>query len=261
MVGKLMKYELKALYRVLLWFILAVVLLSGVTRIILEAALLGEGAEEGWNVGYFLSSFFSTSLWYLAVFALSVAGMIVCVVRYFRSLFTGEGYMTFSLPVTPTQLLLAKFFSALIVTLTCYAAIALSFFIAMPMDRVQQFWSDLSGALPQIFDALAAEPLFAFELVLLAIVCIPTSFLYLFLIAGIGQLFTKGRVIITIALYYGSSTALSTAFSMLLFPMIEFGAHSGHLLMWLFIIGILAFDVAAFFVTRYLLSRKVNLVV
>ena len=100
------------------------------------------------------------------------------------------------------------------------------------------------------------------EIVLLVIALIPMGLVYLFLILSIGQLFTKGRVIITIALYYGASFAIGTVLSILLIPILQLGfTLSGHIIIWAFILLFAAFDVVGFFVIRYILSHKVNLVV
>ena len=263
MVGKLMKYELRAIMRVLMWFMIAVALLSIAARGVFELQNAYGAADNGrWVVWRVLSSYSTASFWFCSLVALSVAGTVMCLVRYFKSLFTGEGYMTFSLPVTPTQLLVAKFLSALIVTVACEAEIVLSIFIALPTQAAASLMGELfSSIFPQLSAFFASEPLLAAELAVLSVVLIPAGLVYLFLIASIGQLFTKGRVIITIGLYYGASFALSLLLSIFLVPIVQLGVLSGHLVMWLFILGVAAFDVGGFFAIRYILSRKVNLVV
>lgn len=268
MVGKLMKHELRTIFRVLMWFMIAVVLLSVFARIAFELTdtqMPGDGTfvlEGPAEIGLILSTASTVLFWYFSVLALSVAGIVTVLVRYFKSLFTGEGYMTFSLPVTPTQLLIAKFLSALVVTVVCGTEIVLSALIAIPTQVIAELLSDLSLALPQISAFFASSPLLTVEIVLLVIAAIPTELVYLFLIASIGQLFTKYRVLITIGLYYGASFAIGILFSILLVPILQLGITvSGHLVMWAFILLLTAFDVGGFFVIRYILSHKVNLVV
>ena len=264
MVGKLMKHELRAIFRVLMWFMIAVALLSVLMRVTLELVhpFSGPVVVGSSAIGLTLMRFSITSFWYLSVAALSCAGSVMCLVRFFKSLFTGEGYMTFSLPVTPTQLLVSKFLSAFIVTISCLVEIALSVLIAVPFEEFSILWNDISFVLPEISAFLSAEPLFTTELVLLLVVMIPMGLVYLFLIASIGQLFTKGRVIITIALYYGASFLIGIVLSVLLIPLLQLGyTLSMHIVMWAFIALIAAFDVGGFFIIRYILSHKVNLVV
>ncbi len=266
MVGKLMKHELRAIFRVLMWFMIAVGLLSVLARIVFEMSanmdMEGVGPVSVGSVfGLALANLSTGSFWYLSVLALSVAGAVTCLVRYFKSLFTGEGYLTFSLPVTPTQLLVSKFLSALVVTVVCDAEIVLSVLIGLPTATFNSILETLSPLWPSLSAFLSSEPLLVVEFVLLAIVLIPTGLVYLFLIASVGQLFTKGRVIITIGLYYGSSFALGLLLSFFLIPIVQLGMISGHLVIWLFILLIAAFDVGGFFLIRYILKNKVNLVV
>ncbi len=262
-----MKHELRAIFRVLMWFMIAVALLSVLTRVTLELVHPLSGTVSGpvvgsAAIGLTLMRFSITSFWYLSVAALSAAGSVMCLVRFFKSLFTGEGYMTFSLPVTPTKLLVSKFLSAFIVTIACLLEIVLSVLIAFPFEEITILWNEISVALSEISAFLSMDPLFTTELVLLLVVMIPMGLVYLFLIASIGQLFTKGRVIITIALYYGASFLIGIVLSVLLIPLLQIGyVLSMHVVMWAFIVLIAAFDVGGFFIIRYILSHKVNLVV
>ncbi len=261
MVKKLMKHDLSAIYRVLVWFLLAAILLSVLVRVTLEVSLRLEPTQENYlPLGLMFASSASVTFWLLSMFALSYAGLILCAVRFFKSLFTGEGYMTFSLPATPTQLLVAKFLSSLIATLSCYAAIVLGVFIALPFQTVGGAMEALGSFFSEMFTYFSAEPFLAVEIVILLLLVIPMGLLYLFLVASIGQLFNKARVAITIALYYGSTFVVSFFFSFLLLPLTMTGANP-HVLLCLLIVLTAAFDVGSFFIIRYLLSRKVNLVV
>ncbi len=272
MVRKLMKHELRAILRVLMWFMLAVLLVSVLARVVFELvgrydiSLLPDEALPQENISMMLGTMFSAMsvgvFWFLSVTALLAAGTVMCLVRFFKSLFTGEGYMTFSLPVTPTKLLIAKFLSAFIVTVCCWCEVILSVFIVLPTNTLIPAMGTLFNVyLPYLFAFLASSPLLCVEAILLLLVLIPVGLVYLFLIASIGQLFTKGRVIITIALYYGVSFLLGNLLSFLLIPVLQLGMISEHLILWVAIVLIAAFDVGGFFVIRYLLSRKVNLVV
>lgn len=261
MVRKLMKHELLALFRILVWFMGAVMLLGILARISLELVNLVDTDAIGVNVGLTMSTTFSVMFWFFSIMALWYAALIVSVVRYFKSLFTGEGYLTFSLPVKPTQLLIAKFLSALIATAACVAVVILSCLVMLPSAA----WAGLGDALYSAFAAIrefvASEPLIVLEIILGFIAFLPAGLLYLYLVASIGQLFTKGRIVITIALYYAISFGMQIVFSILLFPIIQLALVSVHLVIWLGILLLIAFDVASFLVIRYILLNKVNLVV
>lgn len=258
MVRKLLKHELFALFRILVWFMGAVLLLGVLARI--ADALMPSDIQNTYGAGAFFAMSLVIVMHNSAVLALCFAAVLLSLVRFFRSLFTGEGYLTFSLPATPTQLLIAKFLGAFIATAACLVTAFVSELIAMPISD----WA-LFQLLPDLFALMGAyfssEPLVAVEIVLLIIALIPSELLYLYLVASIGQLFTKGRIPITIALYYGISFALSFFFTIFFLPMIELAFVSVHLVMWLLIAIVAGFDVGSFFFIRFILTRKVNLVV
>lgn len=258
MVGKLMKHELRAILRVLMWFMIAVALLSALVRIFAE---LDANVDLNDSITLAIAQTTATTFWYLSLFALGFAGTIMCLVRYFRSLFTGEGYMTFSLPVSPTKLLVAKFLSALVVTVACFAEIAVCLFIALSGRETQYLLEDLSAFFETVGEFYRSYPSLAAEATVLAVVAIPSEIVYLFLVASIGQLFTKHRVGITFFLYYASAFLLGMLSSLLLTPYILTANVSPHLLLCLGIVFVTAFDVGGFFIIRYILTRKVNLVV
>lgn len=253
-----MKHELRAIFRVLMWFMIAVALLSVLSRIIFE--LVARTGADNRISKIFLTTITSLFL-YGSILALELAGTLMCVVRYFKSLFTGEGYMTFSLPVTPGKLLVAKFLSALIVTVACSAEVILCFLVALPQSAIGGIWEGLTSLLPEIVQFYSEQPLLASEETLLFLVSIPSGIIYLFLVASIGQLFNKHRVGLTILLYYGSSFVIGILFSLLLVPFVALAETSLHLIFWLTIVLVTAFDVGGFFLIRYILNRKVNLVV
>lgn len=258
MVGKLMKYELRTLYRTLLWLMGAVLLLAVTVRLAgiwVDKALDGTEYPAAMSiiVGEILGVCFA-----IAVFALSISGVILCVKRFFKSLFTGEGYMTFSLPVTPTQLLLSKLLSSLVATFSCYAVLAVAFLIAGNSDVL--FGVYLFGSVSSWGEYFTAQPLYAVESVLLVLGQIPASLLFFFLMASIGQLFSKGRAGITIGLSLACAFVFSLLFGTLL-PAAVVWEMSDHVLMWIWIAVTYAFCVGSFFVIRYLLMHKVNLIV
>ena len=259
MVKKLLKHELFALFRTLAWFMGAVLLLAVLARIANALTPSDIGSSYGLGTTFAMTFVFIMYIW--GVIALCGAAVAVSLVRYFRSLFTGEGYLTFSLPASPTQLLVAKFLGAIIASVACVLTAFVSTFIAMPFS----VWAGIFEILPNIFAAIGAafssEPLVAIEVVILMILLIPSGLLYLYLVASIGQLFTKGRIPITIALYYGLSFVFSFVFTLFFLPIIEAAATSVHLIMWMLILIAAAFDVGSFFFIRFILSHKVNLVV
>lgn len=258
MVGKLMKHELLALFRILVWWIGAVLLLSVLMRLSYELIFIPLADGPYFNGTFVFLLFF---LWIFSLFALAFAAIFVSVARFFRSLFTREGYLTFSLPVTPTQLLVSKLLSAWIAYMACLAAIVLGIFIGVPMRGLTGNVEIISTLFSDIFASYLNDPLGMTERILFAVVSVPAGILYCDLVCCIAQLFTKRRILAFILILFGVSFAFSYLYALIVEPLIMLSNASAHLIAWIQIGVCLAFDVGAFFVIRFILTRKVNLVV
>lgn len=261
MVRKLMKHELFALFRVLVWWMGAALLLSVLVRLSYELIFLPNFSEQNAAFGGFT---FLCLAWIFALFALAFASVFVSAAQFFRSLFTGEGYMTFSLPVTATQLLLSKLFSAMIAFLSCMAAIVVSIFIVVPMQSYEAGTAGF-GLFPELLGDLIGsflrDPLTMTEKIFTLLLSVPAGILYFDLISSISQLFTKRRILVFVLFLFGVSFALSYVYALIFEPLIMLSNLSGHLFAWVKIALLAAFDVGAFFVIRFILTHKVNLVV
>ena len=134
MLGKLMKYELKATGRVLLPLYGAILLVS-----VLGAFSLERMSE--FEMGALLFVLVYTGL----CVALVVLTLVLIIQRFNRNLLKDEGYLMFTLPVSVHSLLFSKLFSAL---LWCalggcvgLLSIALMTMIAMDASQWGEFWA------------------------------------------------------------------------------------------------------------------------
>lgn len=218
MFGKLMKAEWRASRRAI-GALCAVVLISGALLGLLGNLLLRE--ENGnWQLPGFVNVLFSLlSVAAVLAVALSLAASVFYALwRYYRSRFTEEGYLTYTLPVNNHQLMLSSILASvleiLLVGLATVAAVAIAFGIfaaKLPWNEVDwgQVWSRfdelLSSLRPVVGDVL---------LVLLNIVlmCLATL-LTLMLAVTIGATAAKKHpVLLAIAVYYGLSLVRMAAY-------------------------------------------------
>ena len=218
MFGKLMKAEWRASRRVI-GALCAVVLISGALLGLLGNLLLRESSGS-WQLPGFVNVLFSLlSVAAVLAVALSLAASVFYALwRYYRSRFTEEGYLTYTLPVNNHQLMLSSILASvleiLLVGLATVAAVAVAFGIfaaELPWNEVDwgQVWSRfeelLHGLHPVVGDLL---------LVLLNIVlmCLATL-LTLMLAVTIGATAAKKHpVILAIAVYYGLSLVRMAAY-------------------------------------------------
>ena len=113
MLGKLFKYDMRALSRVCLPMVVLSLILTAL-GVLSMRVLAGFDSDEVLNmiVGFTLGSF--TGIAFIAAISLFVAGNIITYIRFYRNLFTNEGYLTFTLPVNSGQIYYSKLFSSLI---------------------------------------------------------------------------------------------------------------------------------------------------
>ena len=131
MFGKLMKAEWRASRRII-GALCAVVLISGALLGLMGNVLLWESSGS-WQLPGFVNVLFSLlSMTAVLAVTLSLAASVFYVLwRYYRSRFTEEGYLTYTLPVNNHQLMLSSILASvlemLLVALAAMAAVALAF--------------------------------------------------------------------------------------------------------------------------------------
>lgn len=210
MFGKLMKAEWRASRRVI-GALCAVVLISGALLGLLGNLLLRESSGS-WQLPGFVNVLFSLlSVAAVLAVALSLAASVFYALwRYYRSRFTEEGYLTYTLPVNNHQLMLSSILASvleiLLVGLATVAAVAMAFGIfaaELPWNEVDWglVWSrfrELLSLRPVVGDVL----LVLLNMVLMFL----ATLLTLMLAVTIGATAAKKHpVILAIAVYYGLS--------------------------------------------------------
>ena len=264
MVKKLLKHELYALFRILIFIAAAAVLFAVLSRVLIYVNMASyEKTAGNLTVVLFLVIFF----YIIAICALVTAAWALGISRFYKTLFTGEGYMTLSLPVTPMQLIWAKLLSSLIAMAFASVVSILSLGIFLIgwnsgiMESIGGVFGELFGLLAEF---LKNEPLYLVEYLILGIVSIPMSLLVVYAIICVGQMFTSRRGVLTVLIVFGVYTVSSLFNAFALTPLmnvfVDLGDVGTHLSLWLQIVMYVAVDVGCFFLVRYILKNKVNLI-
>lgn len=199
--------------------------------------------------------------------AVCCAGSVFFVIyRFYKSRFTDEGYLTFTLPVTHHQLLLSSIVNSILgimaVLLAAFAAAAIVvalFLIALPQEII---WADVVVSVSQVWDSiLNALEGHGGRIALSIGSGIATAFgelIVLMLAVTIGALIAKKhKIIAAVAVYYGIGMVQSFAYS--IFTMTA--ATSEDVTMLLGAPGLMGILIAVggYFLMHYLTSRKLNL--
>lgn len=103
MLGKLIKHEWKAIWK-LPTLVLAILLLATILCSFIFYLPFWKSSMEGLE---FLSTMVFL-IYYVVLISSSLAITFTLFSRFYKSMFTDEGYLTHTLPVTPRQLLLSK---------------------------------------------------------------------------------------------------------------------------------------------------------
>lgn len=196
MVKKLFKHELNAYWRIMLpmWGILLAIALFG--RII-----------QFFEFDHFVYDIVNGSsiLFYgIGVAVALVFPVVFAIIRFYKNLFTGEGYLSFTLPVTVSQHIVVKVLGALVMALLSLVAALVSLCVITAGDVLVELWKAGVYILNYLNGQIGAHLWwFMLEFVVLLLVALVGQALYYDTCISIGQLFRKNRVLAAVGVYFG----------------------------------------------------------
>lgn len=286
MFGKLLKHELGATGRTLAPLYGAVLILAGLTSLLARigrTGLTNPVLTQAGSGGLFKSNLLSllasvlSVLLLLGLFAVVIVTFVLHVTRFYRML-GDEGYLAFTLPVTPGQQLGAKLLSAQLWTLGavavmvgCVAMLIWASAIPMAADNSQE----VVGFVDLGF-ARSALVLGAFFLLML--LGMAAAYLMMYLSCAVGSQWPQNRMMASVITF----VVVGTALQILSLVGLAAFTFSGAMVPWLLwvtsgawtaaeigmsIAGIfgmlsailLVLDAVGFLATRWLLTKKLNL--
>ncbi len=215
MLGKLFKHEWKSIYKVgcILLILIAVDTFFGWLAFQSPMWKLVTGRSSHGGVSVFDIMSMMTLVLYMILLAGASFGILIYLgVHFYHSMYTDEGYLTFTLPVKKSRILLSKILAdglwMLIITLAVYASVAVLVGTVCNLFLSGGLWRYLSEFRWEILDLLRSE--FGFDVTLWAVILVISSivgpFCSLIILYGaisIGQLFPKHRVLMAIVSYAG----------------------------------------------------------
>ncbi len=214
MVRKLLKHEIAALGKLMFPVLCAVFGVGVFTRI------LQFFASD--SITYAIVETSSYVILFIAMFVSAILALIFGVVRYYKNLFTGEGYLTLTLPVTAAQHIWVKALVAVLFMTIAVATAVASLAIAFMGRDLADIWD----AFVYIWDLLVQQDINTTHIVFYIlegiILLIAYAFMMFFLYYScitIGQMAKKNRVMAAVGvyfLYYVITQILGTVFIILL---------------------------------------------
>lgn len=267
MLKKLYKHEFHSLFRSLLPIWAALIGFAVLSRL----TFLTDIDNNILNMARGLS----VTAYVLGIFAVFIVGLVIVVMRFYKNLLTHEGYLTFTLPFTPTQHIICKLVCGTVVMIIDFVVVICSLLVlGAGTEILGEILSDIRialTALPEYFSA-GQIALISSEVLLLLLLSPFQSLLMFYAAMALGQQFKNkvgGAAISYICLY----AAVQIITSLIMIP-ISFVTAGGmeeldnlinNSVMYLglffgFLIVVSAvLSIVYFVITRHFLTKKLNL--
>ena len=271
MVKKLLKYEFTAMLRKQLPLILIVLGTAALNRIL-------QFFESGHST-YQILFWSSAVLLAVSCVVLTAGTLWIIVSRFYKNMYTNEGYLTLSLPVTADQHLFCKLLTAVccsvIAVLTCMLAASLAMVWDMLWEVVKAgryLFRQAAGVIGK-----GHLSMYTLEFAIAMILNSCKTILVLYACVSLGQLGKKNknrpaRAVGFFFIYYFAVQALGTII-VIIFAVLELSgvleavgewiAHHArafiHLLLCFGILWSAGFSVLYYWICRHVLTKKLNL--
>ena len=291
MLRKLCKYEFRSIFRTIIPIYIVVIAVSIITSI--SIAMNVDYADVKYvdnsvqwaiemNLPYKLQHIFTfvMSLAYFAVMvALFVLTVVIILQRFYKGLLCDEGYLMFTLPVKPWQLITSKGITAFVMTILSGIVSCISIFIMMlgslpyPLKFLAELfslqnWVRIFG---QLNETVPMWGVYVLEFIILVIISSLASLYQIYASMAIGHLAKKNRILMSVVAYVAISMILSFVggifgvFSALTiqssqnYLSINAGEAFLHALLIFSVITSIIEFVVFFVITERILSKKLNL--
>ena len=269
MLGKLIKYDLKSLNRFLI-LIHALLLLSAfLIRFFLTGRIIS-GAPQA---NLFLA--LSMTLGFMIIMAVTFATAIIICVRFYKNLFSDEGYLTHTLPVTRGQHLLSKTIAGSIWSCIDTLLLLASLYIVAATPYTLHVLRQNGDTIIQEFgcaDINMSPGTFIFIFIAFCCFGAISNVITYYACITIGQLIPGHKILGSIAVYFALTTVISMISLMVLAIFGLFGSTASiinadsfvpakYFLDTLKLSAILALviDVVLYIITYYIMKKKVNM--
>jgi len=275
MLGKLIKYEFKATAPIFLLTYAVVVVLAGVNAAMLA---LRPGSNSTLGLLYSGASTVMTLLYGIAAFAAFLLTFVIVIVRFYRML-GDEGYLWFTLPVTPTQQIFGKLIPAVVWTIVTavvtVASVGLATLHLKWLSQLGAAWRGLASqgfhpgvwlicGLIFILTSLLVNVMLFYAAMAWGPNLIKTTRLggsvvaYIIFYCVLEVLNLVGFLVM-VALFSGTFKATQTIQSVMTSDNVAAINHAGLIFGSYFAVEYLVLAVVGFVITRYFIGRKLNL--
>lgn len=198
MLKKLLKYEWKSVAGILALLHGALIVLTIVSRIFVPLV----------NIDYLSSIIPSTftAIFFFSLFALSIGSFFFLVIRFYRNMYTDQGYLMHTLPVKPSQLIWSKaiIFVAWNAINFIVSIICLIVFISGLSDQsIFTIFADIPEILAEMGNVIAGNPALGIIALIISLIVFALHSIFMAYCAiTIGHLFNKHKLLLSVVFYF-----------------------------------------------------------
>lgn len=268
MLAKLIKYEIKDTARIFLPFYVALLLFAIINMAALQVAHLLPQQNFTWAIPFFLTMTIYILL-FASVFALTI---IMIILRFYRNLLGTEGYLMFTLPVTPLQHILAKLAAAFLWSVcSCVVACASLAVFTIGTELPRTLWEGGIALWQELWDYLGGHLIgYAIEFVLAVICETGAGIAMVYAAIAIGHMVHRHRILGSFGAFLAINFATQSISSVFALAFLRGDMADSilsrldpmaaiHLLLLGILLANLIFGGALLFITNRVLSRNLNL--
>ena len=268
MVKKLLKHEFIAYKRTLLPMYAVLLGIAILTRIVFFF--------ESDNAIFAILGFSSVLALCIACLVCFFMTYVIIVTRFYKNLFTNEGYLSFTLPVTTSQHILVKLLVGILSLIAALLSVFIAFCIATSGEPLVEIFKAVGYIVVKVNELLEGH--FVWYLIEIAIATLAAQIYGILLFYGciaIGQLTKKNSAIAAVGVYfaYYFATQMVSTFLMIAYSIfqstdmfenvarfIENNPYETvHIAFLVAIVMNTLISTVFYFITRYIIKNKLNL--
>lgn len=215
MLGKLLKYEWKGLSSP---FLILLAVLGG-TTVLTCGVILTINPKYDESIAWYsmMALIFSIFLYYFGLIGCTLGTMLIIAIRFYKTCYTDQGYLTHTLPVSSRQILNAKIIASLLTYLLMLLAVAATiyFIFEVAMHHIfsllpgtydelrRDFSIGLTSMLNEFEDELGISFVgYLIYMIAYFIIAIAANIVTVLGCVSLGQLYAKHRIIGAILAYF-----------------------------------------------------------
>jgi hypothetical protein len=206
----------------------------------------------------------------MLIVGIIVLSFVITLQRFRNNLMSSEGYLMMTLPVKTDSIILSKMFTASIWNVASVIVVAISIMtMMMPSVSLPDLISHIRAALERV--SLLNFVLYLVEILVLIALSLFSGILMFYACMSLSMLVNKHRGLFTFGAYIVISTVLQIISSVIVAIMVAldmaeifsfdkfFSSLNTHILLLIIIVIGTALCAVFYFITRYMLKRKLNL--